>query len=196
MDNRYAGELGTDVYGIQLNEMKLSHFQLVATETATADADGVHAAVASAATAQVVTADITDPPYPRNITITLGDTTDDIAAGNIVVHGTNINDDVISETFALTANQTDAAVGTKAFKTVTQINVAAQDGTGASFTFGFGELLGLPVMLTAKPLTFVLDDGVIMTAPVITADADELEKNVIDVNGSLNGSVLDIFMAI
>ena len=113
-----------------------------------------------------------------------------------MVYGTNFADQAISETFTFEADQETAETGALAFKTVNKITVAAQDGTGATFTVGFGELIGLPVMLSAKPLVFALDDGVIMTAPTVTADADELEKNVIDLNGSLDGSVYDIFFAI
>ena len=196
MDNRYVGELGSDVYGVSLNEFRLGHLQISAGQGVAADADGVHAAIASKTTAQTITTAITNPPYPRNITVTPGDTTGDIKAGTVIITGTNIADDVITEEFAFLADAADAKVGAKAFKTVTSIYIPVQEGTGASFTIGFGELLGLPLMLDAKPLVFVLDDGVIATAPVITADADELEKNVIDVNGSLDGSVYDIFMAL
>lgn len=196
MDNRYVGELGSDVYGVSLNEFRLGHLQISAVQGVAADADGVHAAIASKTTAQTITTAITNPPYPRNITVTPGDTTGDIKAGTVIITGTNIADKVITEDFAFLADAADAKVGAKAFKTVTSIYIPVQDGTGASFTIGFGELLGLPVMLAHKPLAFALDDGVIMTAPVVTADADELEKNVIDINGSLDGSVYDIFMAL
>lgn len=196
MDNRYVGELGSDVYGVSLNEFRLGHLQISAAQGVAADADGVHAAIASKTTAQTITTAITNPPYPRNITVTPGDTTGDIKAGTVIITGTNIAGDVITEDFAFLADASNAKAGAKAFKTVTSIYIPAQDGTGASFTIGFGELLGLPLMLDAKPLVFVLDDGVIMTAPTVTADADELEKNVIDVNGSLDGSVYDIFMAL
>ena len=196
MDNRYLGELGTDVYGVSANEMRLAHFGTTAAEGIAADADGVHAAVASKTTAQTITTGITNPPYPRNITITIGGTTGDVKAGNIVVYGTNIAGKAISETFTLTDNDTEVDAGVKAFKTVDKITIAAHDGTNATFTFGFGELMGLPFMLKGKPLVFVLDDGVLATTPVITADDNELEKNVIDMDGSLNGSVYDIFIAI
>lgn len=196
MDNRYVGELGSDVYGVSLNEFRLGHLQISAVQGVAADADGVHAAIASKITEQTVTTAITNPPYPRNITVTPGDTTGDIKAGTIIITGTNIAGDVITEDFAFLADASDAKVGAKAFKTVTSIYIPVQEGTGASFTIGFGELLGLPLILDAKPLVFVLDDGVIATAPVITADADELEKNVIDMNGTLDGSVYDIFMAL
>lgn len=196
MDNRFLGELSTDVYGLTVNEMRLAHFGTTAAEGAVADTDGVHAAIASKVTAQTITDGISNPPYPRNITITIGGETGDVKAGDIVVYGTNIAGKEISETFTLTDDDTTVDAGTKAFKTVTSIVIAAQAGTGATFTFGFGELMGLPFILKGKPLVFVLDDGVLATTPVITADDDELEKNVIDMDGTLNGSAYEIFIAI
>jgi hypothetical protein len=196
MDNRFLGELSTDVYGLTVNEMRLAHFGTTAAEGVAADADGIHAAIASKTTAQTVTTGISNPPYPRNITITIGGTTGDVKAGNIVVYGTNIAGKEISETFTLTDDDTAVDAGTKAFKTVTSIVIPAQDGTGATFKFGFGELMGLPFILKGKPLVFVLDDGVLATTPAITADDDELEKNVIDMYGSLDGSAYEIFIAI
>ena len=197
MDNRFIGELSTDVYGLTLNEFKLAHLQISDVQGVAAAADGVHAAITGSATAETtVTTDITNPPCPRNLTVTPDGTTTDVAAGDVVITGTNYANQVISESFTFTADAAAAVVGVKAFKTVTSILVHQQDGAAATFTVGFGELIGLPVMLSAKPLVFAMDDGVIMTAPVITADADELEKNVIDLNSSLDGSVYDIFMAL
>ena len=196
MDNRFLGELSTDVYGLTVNEMRLAHFGTTAAEGAVADADGIHAAIASKTTAQTITDGISNPPYPRNITIAIGGTTGDVKAGDIVVYGTNIAGKEISETFTLTDDDTAVDAGTKAFKTVTSIVIPAQEGAGATFTFGFGELMGLPFILKGKPLVFVLDDGVLATTPAITADDDELEKNVIDMYGSLDGSAYEIFIAI
>ena len=51
MDNRFIGELSTDVYGLTLNEFKLAHLQISAVQGVAADADGVHAAIASKTTA-------------------------------------------------------------------------------------------------------------------------------------------------
>lgn len=194
---RFSGLLSSDVYNTTLNEMKLGHIQITAAQGVAADADGVHAAITGSSTAATtVTDDITNPPYPRNLTVTPGGTTADVAAGDVVITGTNFANEVISESFTFLANATDAVTGALAFKTVTSILVHQQDGAAATFTIGFGELLGLPLILESKPLVFALDDGVIMTAPAITADDDELEKNVIDLNGSLDGSVYDIFLAL
>lgn len=149
------------------------------------------------AAADVLTTDITNPPCPRNLTATSGGTVGDIGAVRVTVTGTNIADQVISETLpAFTANSASTVTGSLAFKTVTSISIPAHDGTGATTAIGFGELIGLPYMFTSKPLAFSLDDGVIMTAPTFTIDSDEIEKNVIDLNGSLDGSVYDIFLAL
>jgi hypothetical protein len=195
MDNRYVGELSTDVYGLTVNEMRIAHFSILAAEAVAADADGIHAAIASKTAAQTITTNISNPPCPRNITITIGGTTGDVKAGNIVVYGTNKGNQEISETFALTDNAETVSPGTAAFKTVTKIVIPAQDGTGATFTFGFGELIGLPFILGEKPLVFVLDDGVQASAPTIAVNA-ALEKNTIDMYGSLGGSAYEVFIVI
>lgn len=197
MAGRFAGLLQSDVYGVVFDEMRLGHLRITAAQGVAAAADGVHAAITGSGSAvTTVTTAITNPPCPRNLTITPGGTTADVKGMSITVTGTNIKDERITEDFAFLANATAATVGAKAFKTVTSISIPAQDGAGATFAVGFGELIGLPVMLTDKPLTFVKDDGVIMTAPTMTIDADEIEKNVIDINGSLDGSVYDVFMAL
>lgn len=193
---RFVGELSTDVYGITADEAKIAHIAITAAEAVAADTDGVHAAITgSASEAQTVTADISDPPYPRNITITIGGTTADVAAGDIVVTGTNIADEVISETFTLTANQETAETGAYAFKTVTSILVHQQDGAAATFTFGYGDILGLPYMLDKKTLVMACLDGVIeTTAATVVADADEVEKNTVDLNSALNGKAVDLYL--
>ena len=196
MDNRYLGELGTSVYGLSLNEMRIGHINYPATATVVSDADGVHAAIASKTTAQTITTAITNPPYPRNITVTPGGTTGDVKAGKVIITGTNIAGKVITEEFEFSDDASAAKVGAKAFKTVTSIYIPAQDGTSASFTIGFGELIGLPVMLSAAPLCWLLDDGVVATAPSFTVDGDELEKNTFDFDGALDGSVLDLFLVL
>ena len=197
MEGRFAGVLASDVYNTALNEMRLAHFRISAEQGVASATDGVHAAITGSASAvTTVTTAITSPPYPRNLIITPGGTTGDVAACNITVTGTNIADELITEDFAFLANATGATTGTKAFKTVTGISIPQQDGAGATFTVGFGELLGLPIMLAEKTLVFALDDGFIMTAPALTVDADEIEKNIIDINGSLDGSVYDIFIAL
>lgn len=47
MDNRYIGELSTDVYGVSINEMRIGHIHLTADQATKADIDGLLEAVGS-----------------------------------------------------------------------------------------------------------------------------------------------------
>jgi len=196
--DRYVGNLSTDVFGILADEARIAHLQLTALEAASASATAVHAAVTGSGSAiTTVTTAITNPPYPRNIVITPGGTTADVAACSITVTGTDMANEVISEDIAFLANATAASSGVKAFKTVTSMSIPIQDGAAATFAFGFGELLGLPFKFTVKPLVFATDDGAIeTTAPVITPSATVLSANVIDLNTGMNGSIIDIYIVL
>lgn len=194
--DRYTGKLETDVFGIVADDARLAHLHFDADMAAPADDDGIHAGIAGATSAQVVTADIANPPYPRNITVTPADTTDDVKAGTIVVHGTNIADEPISEDFAFAANATTAKTGVKAFKTVKSIDVPAQDGTGCTFKVGFGVKFGLPFLLDAVPPVLCWFNRLFeSTMPTVTADADEIEKNVFSINGTLaDNKMIDLYV--
>jgi hypothetical protein len=186
---RYLGLLSSDSYSVPLDEMRLAHIQYTAEQAVAADTDGLLDGDALTTSAKTFTDFLNDMPYARNITAVCSDT----QTGDLVVNGTNIDDEVISETIAL--DSATPVAGAVAFKTATSIVTPAKAGS-ETIDVGWGELIGLPVKLSAKPLVFALDDGAIMTAPVVTADEDELEKNVINLDGSLDGSVYDVFFAI
>ena len=98
--SRYVGLLQSDVFTSAMNEMRLAMFAYTAAQGAAADAGAVHAAITGSATVTVTTtADITNPPGPRNLVVTPGGTTTDVKAGDVTVYGTNLNDEPISEEF-------------------------------------------------------------------------------------------------
>lgn len=199
MRNRYVGELSTDVYGVIVDNAKIAHIALSEAEAIAASATGVLAATAgvTAAAGKLVTADITNPPYPRNLTLTIGGTGGDVKAGDLVVTGTNFKDEVISETFTLEADTTTAQTGTLAFKTVTSVLIPQQDGTGATFAIGFGTKIGLPFFLDKKTCIMAVHNGAIeTTAPTMAVDADEIEKNTITLDTALNGKEVDIYLVL
>lgn len=195
---RFLGALSTDVYGISLKELRLGKLALSAAEGAAADVDAILDGQASAADkVTTVTKFLAQPPYPRNLTITPGGTTADVKAGSITVTGTNIKNEVISEDFAFLENATAATVGAKAFKSVTSVVIPAQDGAGATFDVGFGDKLGLPFMADENTVIQVVVDGVIeTTAPTVVFDVDEIEKNTVDLNSALDGSIVEIIFAL
>lgn len=193
--NRFFGELCTDVYGVNVDHAKIGHIFISEAEAIAADTDGIHVAIAGTDKAQTITTDIKNPPYPRNITLDIGGTAGDVKAGDIVVYGTNICNEAISETFTLTDDTDTDQVGDLAFKTVNKIVIPAQDGTGATFTFGFGDLLGLPFKLDKNTVILTMHDKTVESnAPTVAVDADEIEKNTIDLNTALNGKEVDVFL--
>lgn len=137
------------------------------------------------------------PDVCRNITATAGGTAADIGAISVVVTGTNMNDEAISETLpAFTVNTAGTVQGVKAFKSVTAITIPAHDGTGATTSVGFGDKLGLPRELDRNTVVAAFLDGVKEgTAPTVVTDVDELEKNTCDLNSALDGSevVIDFY---
>lgn len=188
--SRYIGNLGTDVYGISADEARVAHLQLVAAQTVAANADGLLDGKVLGTGATTVTTFLAAMPYARNITIVASDA----QTGGAVITGTNLKGDVITET--ITFDGTTPVAGAKAFKTVTSIVLPIKAGS-ENVDIGWGDVLGLPFMLTVRPLLWATDDGAIEgTAPTVVVDADELEKNTIDLDTAMDGSVIDLYFVL
>ena len=153
-------------------------------------ATAVHAAVTlDDDEATTVTTAITSPDVPRNVTVK-GNAAG--MAGDVVITGTNILDEEITETIAL-SGATEVA-GNSAFKTVTEIELPVRTTEGDTVSVGIGKKFGLPHfvefagLLLAKLFDGSTDSG------SLTVDADEIEKNVFALNGTPNGTkALDLF---
>jgi hypothetical protein len=152
----------------------------------------VHAAVTDTGSQQVVTTGITNPAVPRNITATSGGTAADIKAIQVVVAGTNVYGEAITETLpAFTADSAGTVVGSKAFKTVTSITIPAHDGTGATTAIGHGAKLGLPVKLDRDTIVNAYLNGVREgTRPTVAFSATAVESNTVQLNSALNGNAV------
>jgi hypothetical protein len=133
---------------------------------------------------------LAQPDVARALSITPGSTTADVPAGDITVTGTDILGASLTETFTLIANQSTVSSGTKAFKTVTSIAFPIQDGAGATYDVGVLDVLGLKrCMAQAGHVLFTTLDGAYETTrPTVTADVDEVEKNTVNINGTLTGA--------
>lgn len=160
-----------------------------------ADDDRIKTTYAGATSAAAVTLSsfTAQPDVPRNITITPTGTTTDVESCAIVVNGTNIFDRAISETITFAANASALVAGAKAFKTVSSVVFPAdcESGSfGATWVIGVGDVLGLKrCMAQAGNVAWAVFDGAYeATRPTCVADADEVEKNTCDINGTLNGA--------
>ncbi len=160
-----------------------------------ADDDRIKTTYAGATSAAVVTLTsfTAQPDVPRNITITPTGTTTDVESCAIVVNGTNFLNAAISETITFAANASALVAGAKAFKTVSSVVFPAdcESGAfGATWVIGVGDVLGLKrCMAQAGNVAWAVFDGAYEgTRPTCIADADEVEKNTCDINGTLNGA--------
>ena len=155
---------------------------------AVADTTGILPAVTDTGVPQVITTGLNTPEIPRNITATAGGTGGDIGAVQVVITGTNAEDKVITETLpAFTVDTPGTVAGVKAFKTVTQVDLPAHDGTAATTAIGFGDVIGIGHRLARNTvISAFLGSTIEGTAPAIVFDATDLEKNTVDLNSALN----------
>jgi len=190
--DRYDELLRTDVFGMPVHKLSVAHIHLTADQACAADADGILAdAVLDNEETTEVTEFLNPMPYARNVTVVASASTGENA--KVIVHGTNIADKPISEEFALTG--TTPVVGSLAFKTITKIVLPVAAGS-ETIDVGWGDKIGLPFIMSDKPLTFALQAGVLeTTAPTLAVDADEIEKNTIDLNSALHDEkAVDVFL--
>lgn len=95
-------------------------------------------------------------------------------------------------TLALALTDTDT--------TGTTVGSSANGTAGVPYDIvyvGWNDKLGLPYMLTHNTvLATYLDNTLEGTAPTVVTDVDELEKNTIDLNSALDGTVVDIYLIV
>lgn len=204
----YGQTIQTAVPDLEVDRGFIANLAWTALETAAADTDGIFDGIAAESllaepAGVAVTKDTEDtefvaqPPCARNLTVTVAATTaGHVKAAAIVVTGTNLADEVITESFTPTVDTPATLVGAKAFKTVTSVTVPAQDGDSVTVDVGFGQLIGLPYKLAKKRVLVTLNDGVVDTAPALTISTSALESNTVDFNGSLDGSVMDMSLIV
>jgi len=185
----FAQPVQTFQRDIHLPRQKVLEYQLIAIP-ALADADLLLNDQATGLSATTVTSFLALIDVCRALAVLPAGTTTDVKAGNVVVSGTNIHGKPISESFAFLDNASTATNGIKAFCTVTSIVFPIQDGTGAIYDVGTQDKLGVrQCAASAGSLAWSTFNGAFETTRgVFTADADEVEKNLFDPQGTLDGA--------
>lgn len=96
----------------------------------------------------------------------------------------------------------DDGTGDGASAGVTTAAASANTTAGVPYdivTVGWNDKLGLPYMLahnTVIPGMTYLDNTVESTDPTVPTDADEIEKNTIDLNSALDGTQVDAYLIV
>ena len=157
------------------------------TNVLSANAGNTSTAAASATTF------LAQPDVPRNLSITPGGTTADVAACTVTVTGTDYFGRTLSEGFAFLANASTATVGSKAFKTVSSVSFPANCEDSpftATWSVGFGEKLGLKRCLAnaGNVLMSTVAGAYESTRPTVAANVSQVSGNTADFNGTMNGS--------
>ena len=166
-----------------------------ATETVSKSATGCHASITALTTVQTITDGITQPTTCRNVTITTAKGGVSNMSGDVVVTGTNIWGQTITDTLAEGAD--GLVAGTKAFKTITSILVPVRVQESDAITVGYGDTLGVDVFLPNTSCCIKqTKDGTADTLPTVSCDADEIEKNTILCATALNAQVMIAYFLI
>lgn len=149
----------------------------------------LHAAVTDTGAPQTVTP-TAQPDMARNVSATAGGTGANITAVQVVVNGTDMYGNPITETLpAFTAATPGTVTGSKAFQTVTSVVVPA-NGTGVTTSVGVGNKFGLPVKLSRNTVLFTFQDNVRETfaGATVAVDSTHLESNTVTFVGTPNGT--------
>lgn len=192
--NRYKHDLGqkltTDVNSKGVDRGFPAHinFGLPATKDITA----ILASTALTTETQTITEGINDPDVPRSLRVK-GNASG--ITGDVIINGTNINDDAISET--LTLDGTTEVQGDKAFKSITSIELPVQNASGDEVSVGTDNKLGLPYKLELNTVLKAYRDKIPeSTAPTVTVDSANIENNTVLLDSALNGTTVDVLMIV
>lgn len=151
----------------------------------------VIAAVTGSASVTVTQSAAVSLDVPRNLVITPGGTTADVKAGDITITGTNVEGKVITEAFTFLANATDPTVGAKAFKTVTQISIPAQDGAAATYAVATGAKLGIGMRNIASMPIKVLARSAAGVETLEDASASAFSSTLVESNTVTTTTTMD-----
>lgn len=183
---RYPGKATCDVSGLLLDELRpVLALNLTAAEAADLDADGLlNDSATSTTEVKTYTTMLAQPPQARQLTFTPSASAD---AGNILVTGTDIDNNTITDTVA--TSTTSAVVSAKAFKTVTSVTYPIDDGA-ITWDAGWNEKIGLSLKLASAPFHLEKFNGVveIATNGTFSTNATDVSKNMYDPNGNLDGA--------
>jgi hypothetical protein len=131
----------------------------------------------------------------RNVTVTQTATDAEDTNGTIVIVGTDLAGNAITET--LTPNDGATVAGAKCFATITSITGVDWVTAGGKdkVTLGFGDLIGLPDKLTdtAQVLCASLNNVKQATAPAVAVSATALESNTVNLDSALDGTPVKIY---
>lgn len=169
----------------------LAHVELSADQTVAADADGI-ITIAMTASKKTVTSGFEDMPAARNITV-VGSAAG--ISGTCKVTGTNIAGETIEESFTLSG--TTPQTGSKAFASVTKVEIPAKNADDDAVDVGWGVKFGIPYRLALNTVLAAYINGAKeATAPTVAVSTSALESNTISFNTTPSGKATHYFLIV
>lgn len=148
-----------------------------------ASATAVLAATVGSASAQTITAGITQPDVPRALSVT--PSVGIVSPVQVVVTGTNVEGKVITESFIIPSNSTTVVNGVKAFKSVTSVFIPGNT-VGLTVSVGTQNVLGVNHRFfknntTVKVYSATAHKGALTLqgVPTVTANEKDIELNTV-----------------
>ena len=128
-----------------------------------------------------------------NVTVTVTQDIEDDTEGTLDIVGTDIDDQVLTETLTPLIGST--VQGTRAFKTVTSATGVGwvTGGTADDITVGFGDLIGLPDYCVNNTVLFAVFNAVREAAAAVTFSTTVLALNTVDLTSATDGSAVSIY---
>ena len=142
------------------------------------------AATNGAAAAQTVTSGITQPDFPRALSVspTSNSTGSPLS---VVVTGTNVEGKVITESFIIAASSTSIVNGVKAFKTIASVAIPGNT-SGLTITVGTRNILGIYHRLFNQNTTVKVYHGstvygtlTLQAQPTVVSNESLIELNTV-----------------
>lgn len=130
---------------------------------------------------------IVQPDVPRNLAVKSSNNSD---AGVVVVHGQDMNNDVLTENATL--NGTTAVTLAKAFKSITRFAIPADQA--GSLLVGAGGVFGLPNKMSHNSVLRVTFDGTVQSTPTVAVSTTSLANNTVAQSGGNGTKVLNVHL--
>lgn len=182
----------TGIHGAVVDAGYVAH--LVWANPVATSANRILNAAATSGAPTIIAAFAGQPDFARQISITPGGTTANALAGNILVEGLDEGGNIITENVAIAAASAAVVFTTKAFKTITKVTIPAQ-GAAVTFSAGITDKLGIPYTLVHDTALFALFNNV-KEVVVLTLNAADATKNLVDFTSALNGSRADLYLVV
>ena len=181
--NPRTGDMQTDATGAyKAQQCHLAHYRWASPNAVAATC--IASVTPASTSARIIITGITAPDVPRNLTVAAATSYN----GVVDVTGTNMAGEAITEAFTLSTTAT--TTGIKAFATVTEIEVPANE----TLQVGSGSKLGLPYESAFTTVFSTWLNSTLEGTPATVArDSDEIEKNTLTLASSLNNTQVDVF---